>query len=142
MNTSSKPVLTVETTIHCSLEKVWQRFTGPEHIVKWNKATDDWHCPSAENDLRTGGRFCYTMAAKDGSFSFDFEGYYTEVCNRELLEYEITDGRKVIVEFSTVGDTTLVVERFEAEDQNPLELQQEGWHAILNSFRDYCESLN
>ncbi|MBP6431194.1 MAG: SRPBCC family protein [Ferruginibacter sp.] len=131
--------LTVKTSINAPIQKVWACFTQPNHVMQWNHASDDWHSPAATNDLQVGGKFVYTMAAKDGSFSFDFSGTYTEVLNEELLIYKIDDGREVKVTFASIGDITEVVEIFEPENENPLEMQQAGWQAILDSFKGYVK---
>jgi uncharacterized protein YndB with AHSA1/START domain len=112
----------------------------PEHIVKWNNASPDWHTPSATNDLQEGGKFVYRMEAKNGSFGFDFGGTYDTVKMHELIVYTLGDGRIVKIQFIADGQTTKVMEEFEAENQNSLELQQTGWQAILDSFRKYTES--
>lgn len=140
METENKTIITVENTINAPVEKVWKYFTQPEHIIKWNNASDDWHTPRAENNLRVGGNFVYRMEAKDGSFGFDFGGTYDDVKNKELIEYTIGDGRKVKVNFTSDGNETKVTENFEAENMNSLELQKTGWQAILNNFKKYTES--
>jgi uncharacterized protein YndB with AHSA1/START domain len=137
----NKTVITVEATVNAPVEKVWECWGKPEHITKWCNASDDWHAPRAENDLRTGGKFSTRMEAKDGSFGFDFGGEYGEVKTNELIAYTMGDGRKVKVIFTNQGNTTKVVESFEAEDQNPVEMQQGGWQSILNNFKKYTESL-
>jgi uncharacterized protein YndB with AHSA1/START domain len=113
----------------------------PEHITKWNNASDDWHTPRAENDLRVGGRFTSRMEAKDASFGFDFGGVYDEVKNNEVISYTMDDDRKLTIIFSYTGDETIVTEIFEAESQNPVEIQRGRWQAILNNFKKYAESL-
>ncbi len=140
METQNKTVITVENTINATVEKVWKYWTKPDHITQWNNASDDWHTPHAENDLRVGGSFVSRMEAKDGSFGFDFGGVYDAVRNNEYIEYTLGDGRKVKVTFTADGDTTKVVENFEAENINSAEIQQGGWQAILNSFKKYTES--
>ncbi|MEW6468273.1 MAG: SRPBCC family protein [Bacteroidota bacterium] len=140
MGTKDKTTITVETTVKAPIDKVWTYWTGAGHIVNWNFASDDWHCPKAENDLRAGGKLRATMAAKDGSFSFDFEGTYTLVRAPELLEYVLDDGRKVVVRFSARGDETKITERFEAEGTHAVEMQRSGWQAILDNFKKYTES--
>ncbi|MBC7885680.1 MAG: SRPBCC family protein [Saprospiraceae bacterium] len=139
---STSPVsITVKATIHAPIEKVWKSWTTPEHIMQWNTASDEWHTPHAENDLRVGGKFLSRMAAKDGSFSFDFEGVYTKVNDHEAIAYQLGDDRKVEIHFAAAGDDTLVTEIFEAESTNPIELQQTGWQAILDNFKKYTEAL-
>jgi len=138
METTNKTLITVETTVNAPIEKVWKLWTAPEHITKWNNASDDWHTPFAENDLRVGGKFVARMEAKDGSFGFDFGGVYDEVKENELIEYTIGDGRKVIINFTGNGNGTKVVEGFEAESTNSIELQRGGWHAILDNFKKVC----
>ena len=140
MEAANKTRITVQTTVNAPLPAVWDYWTKPEHITQWNAASDDWHTPWAENDLRAGGKFRARMEAKDGSFGFDFEGTYTDVQEHRYLEYTIADGRQVQVNFSSQGDTTYVVETFEAEDTHSIEMQQEGWQAIMDNFRKYAES--
>ena len=135
-----KTVITVAATVNATVEKVWNCFTQPQHIIQWNHASDDWHCPKAENDLRIGGKFSSTMAAKDGSFSFDFWGVYDDVLENELIMYTMGDGRTAKITFASNGDITEVVTDFEAEQENSVELQQGGWQMILNNFKKYTES--
>lgn len=135
-----KTKITVECTIKSSLDKVWDFWTTPEHIMRWNHASDDWYTPKATNNLIVGGRFCYTMAAKDGSFSFDFEGTYKEVIEKKSIKYTLDDDREVSIDFIAIGDTIEIVESFEAETQNTIELQQSGWQAILNNFKKLVEN--
>lgn len=137
---NNKQKITVETTINASAKKVWEYFTQPEHIIKWNNASDDWHTTKAENDLRVGGKFFSRMEAKDGSFSFDFGGEYDAVEINKNIEYTIGDGRKVKVTFSGDSNTTRVSETFEAESKHSIEMQKGGWQAILDNFKKYTES--
>src|ERR1043165_4084556 len=112
METTVKPI-TVEATINAPVEKVWKYWNSPEHITQWCSASDDWHAPYAENDLTVNGTFKTTMAAKDGSISFDFGGVYDNVVKNKLIEYTMGDGRKVKVVFSGGGDETTVTETFD-----------------------------
>jgi uncharacterized protein YndB with AHSA1/START domain len=140
MEALNKTVITVEGTVNAPVEKVWEYWSKPEHIIKWSNASDDWHTPRAENDLRPGGRFLSRMEARDGSMGFDFGGVYDEVTNNEYIEYTMDDGRKVKVTFSASGSNTKVVEEFEAETANSVEMQKAGWQAILDNFKKYAES--
>jgi uncharacterized protein YndB with AHSA1/START domain len=140
METSAKTIITVEAEIHASVEKVWDLLTNPEHIVKWNNASDDWHTPRAENDLRIGGRFLSRMEARDGSNGFDFSGVYTDVKPLKQIDYTLDDDRKVQVSFALKRNITTVRETFEAEHVYPTEMQQNGWQAILNNFKKYVEA--
>lgn len=133
--------LTVSATIAATPQKVWEAWTMPEHITKWNFASDDWQCPGATNDLRAGGRYSARMEAKDGSFGFDFEAVYDEVVDQKRIAYTMGDGRQAVTDFTRNGDSTEVTTVFDAENQNPPELQQGGWQAILNNFKKYAESL-
>ena len=132
--------ITVEATIQAPLAKVWECYTTPEHIIRWNAASEDWHTPSAENDLREGGKFSYRMEARDGSMGFDFWGIYDQVVPMEIIEYTMGDGRKARVLFSGSEAGTRVTTTFEAEQENSAELQQAGWQAILDNFRKHVES--
>jgi uncharacterized protein YndB with AHSA1/START domain len=140
METIERTAITVEATIKAPVEKVWKFWSEPQHITKWCSPSDDWHAPYAENDLQVDGKFKTTMAAKDGSFSFDFEGVYTKVQEYKAIEYTLTDGRKVQITFSGNGAETKVAETFDPENMNPLEMQRGGWQAILDNFKKYTET--
>ena len=140
METQEKTIVTIESTINAPVEKVWEYWSKPEHIVKWNAASDDWHTPRSVNDLREGGRFVSRMEAKDGSMGFDFGGVYNVVRKNEYIEYTMDDDRKVKNNFSAQGNKTKVVINFEAESQNPVEMQKGGWQAILDNFKKYVEN--
>ena len=135
----NKTTITVEAAIAAPIEKVWHYWTEPQHITQWNNASEDWHTPHAENDLKEGGRFTSRMEAKDGSFGFDFGGTYTLIETLKLIEYTLDDGRKVIINFTSQGNETTFVETFEAESMNSIELQKGGWQAILDNFKKYVE---
>jgi uncharacterized protein YndB with AHSA1/START domain len=132
--------ITVHATIAQPVAKVWQLWTTPEHICRWNNASDDWHTPAAINDLRAGGQFSSRMEARDGSAGFDFRGTHSEVKTHERIAYTIEDGRQVEIVFQAVGGNTQVTERFEAETVHPEELQRQGWQAILDNFKRYAET--
>ena len=140
MTTAERTIITVEATINSSVEKVWNLWTDPKHILHWNNASNDWHTPKAENDLRVGGKFLSRMEAKDGSFGFDFSGVYDEVKTHQLIAYTIDDGRKVKITFTGNDNETKVEETFEAENTHPIEMQRGGWQAILDNFKKYVES--
>jgi predicted 3-demethylubiquinone-9 3-methyltransferase (glyoxalase superfamily)/uncharacterized protein YndB with AHSA1/START domain len=138
---ANKTMITVKATINAPVEKVWAVWTEPQHIMRWNNASDDWHTPKSENDLRVGGKFSSIMAAKDGSFSFDFWGIYDTVKPLHTIAYTMGDSRIAKITFSKKGNKTRIVEEFEAETENSVELQQGGWQAILNNFKKYTEAL-
>ena len=140
MTAKAKTTITIEATINAPVEKVWKFWTEPEHIKQWNNASDDWHTPKAENDLRVGGKFSSRMEAKDGSFGFDFGGVYDKVKTNELIAYTLGDDRKVKIIFTSQGNSTKVTEAFEAESENAIDLQKTGWQAILNNFKKYTET--
>ncbi len=50
------------------------------------------------------------------------------------------DGRKAKITFSGNSTSTKVVESFEAESTNSIEMQRGGWQAILDNFKKYTES--
>lgn len=139
MTTSNFEKITVQSTVHAPVAKVWEYWTEPEHITQWNNASDDWHTPVAENDLKVGGKFLTRMEAKDGSFGFDFGGIYDEVKLHEVISYTMGDGRKVSITFKGHENETEVIETFDAESTNPIEMQQAGWQAILDNFKKYAE---
>lgn len=130
----------IEASVSADVNKVWEYWIKPEHIVKWNFASNDWHCPSAENDLKIGGKFNSRMEAKDGSFGFDFEGTYDEVIEHNKITYSLEDGRQAKTSFEQIGDKTTITTSFDAENENPVEMQRDGWQAILNNFKTYVEA--
>lgn len=134
-----KTLITVETTVHAPAAKVWTCWTESTHIMQWNNASDDWHTPTATNDLREGGTFTCGMEAKDGSMGFDFGGTYSKVVPHEHIAYTMGDGRKVTVQFEDKGGETHITETFEAESQNSVDMQRGGWQAILDNFKKYTE---
>ena len=136
---TEKLVITVTSTVNAPLQRVWDMFTGPIHIIHWNNASDDWQTSYAENDLRPGGAFLSRMEARDGSEGFEFSGRYTEVIPEKSIAYTLDDGRDVNILFRETGGKTLVMESFVTEDQNSAELQRTGWQAILDNFRKYVE---
>jgi len=141
METTESTVITVEATVNAPAEKVWTVWNKPEDIMQWSHAADDWHTTSSENDLRPGGKFSSRMEAKDGSFGFDFWGIYDEINPNELITYTMGDGRKVKNVFKREGNAIKVTVTFEAENQNPVEMQRGGWQAILDNFKKYAESV-
>jgi uncharacterized protein YndB with AHSA1/START domain len=141
MTKNENTIITVQTIVNAPPEKVWAHWTSPDSIKGWNNASDDWHTPWAENDLREKGKFSYRMEAKDGSFGFDFGGIYDSIVEQEEIAYTIGDGRKVHISFhSTDGRKTEIVESFEAEGTHSIDAQRGGWQAILDNFKKYTES--
>jgi uncharacterized protein YndB with AHSA1/START domain len=141
MTTESKAIaVTVEAVVKAPVDKVWTCWNEPKHITQWAFASEDWHAPHAENDLRKDGAFKTTMAAKDGSMSFDFEGVYTAVETNKRIAYTMADGRTVTIEFTPEGQNTRVVETFDAETQHSVDMQRAGWQAILDNFAKYTEA--
>ena len=136
----NKTKITVECIVNSTIENVWDCWTTPTDIEQWNHASPDWHTPKAINDLSVGGTYIFTMAAKDGSMSFDLEGTYTDISKPKSIKSTLADGRTVSVDFIALGDKVEVVETFEAESQNPIDLQRQGWQNILDSFKKYVEN--
>jgi uncharacterized protein YndB with AHSA1/START domain len=131
--------ITVETGIKAPVGTVWSAYTTPDDITQWNAASDDWHTTKSTVDLRVGGVFSSRMEAKDGSFGFDFAGTYTKIVLHELIEYSFRD-RACAVQFMASANGVTVRVTFDAETENPVELQREGWQAILNNFAKHVEA--
>lgn len=132
--------ITVETLVNADLHTVWAAWNNPDDIRQWNTAQEDWHTTRSTVDLREGGSFLSRMEAKDGSVGFDFEGTYTRVVPHQLIQYRMSDGREVTVEFADNADGILVKETFDAETENSPELQRQGWQAILDNFGRHVEA--
>lgn len=140
MTQTNPASITVEALVNAPVASVWEYWTEPKHITKWNAASEEWHTPYAENDLRPGGKFVSRMEAKDGSVGFDFGGVYDQVAVNESISYTLGDGRKVKINFIPQGNSTKVIESFDAESTHSIEMQQAGWQAILNNFKQYAEA--
>ena len=132
--------ITVQTTVNAPAKKVWSYWNEPKHITKWNFAADTWHCPKAENDLKVGGKLNSRMEAKDGSFGFDFIATYDEVVDQKKIAYTMGDGRKAVTHFTEANGKTTINTTFDAENQNPVEMQKGGWQAIMENFKKYTEA--
>lgn len=132
--------IAIEALISADANKVWDCWTKPEHITKWNFASNDWLCPKAENDLTVGGKYMARMEAKDGSFGFDFEAIYNEVVPNKRLTYTMLDGRTATTEFEEKEGKTRVSTQFDAENKHDVEMQRTGWQAILDNFKNYVET--
>lgn len=132
--------ITIQTKIKAPVREVWNYWTDPQHIVNWNQATEDWHTPTSENDLRVGGKFLSRMEARDGSFGFDFGGVYSEVEPHQRIAYTMSDERSVEIDFSEKKGETHIVQSFDPESENSIEMQRQGWQAILDNFKKYVEA--
>lgn len=129
----------VTATINSDTKKVWDYYTQPEHIIKWNFADPSWHCPTATNDMNVGGRYVARMEAKDGSFGFEFDAVYTEINKGDSFTYDLS-GRLATVDFKETNGQTEVTVTFDSETENSIELQRNGWQAILDNFKKYTEA--
>ncbi|MBE99537.1 SRPBCC family protein [Flavobacterium coralii] len=132
--------ITIKANVNADADKAWQYYTHPEHITKWNFASDDWQCPWAENDMKPGGKYIARMEAKDGSMGFDFEAVYDEVNPGKSFTYTMPDGRRVDVTFTENNDSTDVRVVFDPENIHPVEFQKAGWQAILDNYKKYTEN--
>lgn len=136
----SQEKITIRATVLADRQKVWNYYTQPEHITKWNFADPSWHCPTAKNDLKVGGSYVARMEAKDGSFGFDFEAVYTEINPLKSFSYGF-ENRNIQVRFEDMGKNTKVMIEFDPESENPIDMQKNGWQSILNNFKNYVESI-
>jgi uncharacterized protein YndB with AHSA1/START domain len=130
----------ISATVNASIEKAWNYYNQPEHIVNWNFANNDWHCPFANNNLTVNGKLLTRMEAKDKSFGFDFEATYNEIINLNKIVYTMPDNRMVAILFNQNNNTTSIHIEFDAEKINSIELQKNGWQAILDNFKNYVEN--
>lgn len=134
-----RDIVTLEVLIDAAMDVVWKCWITPADIIKWNNASEDWHTPDASNDLRKGGKFTYRIEAKKGSVGFDFGGTYGDIIDRQEINYTLEDGRRVRIIFMNVDHKVQIIESFEVEDIHPIEMQQQGWQAILDNFQKYVE---
>ena len=139
-NSMAKLNIKIDTLVHAPLDYVWETWNTPSHIIHWNHASDDWHSPKADSSFVEGGRFVYRMEAKDNSFGFDFSGTFVEIVDKKRIVTRLDDDRIVQTEFIQENDGVRIIETFEAEDENSVEMQKEGWYAILNNYKLYTES--
>jgi len=133
--------ITVSVSVQASPERAWEMFTDPTSVTEWNFASPDWHCPHAQSDLREGGKFCYRMEARDGSFGFDFEGTFLEVAPLTRLRYSLGENREVVVQFMRQGERTLVTQSFTPEPTHSREQQRSGWQSILENYKKHVDAV-
>lgn len=133
-------VISISCMVNASLEKVWAYWNDSKHIMQWNTASEDWHTPNSINNFVVDGKFSHTMSAKDGSMSFDFCGIYNQIIPLEKIIYTLEDDRKVEIYFESIDNQIKIIEIFEAEKENSIQMQQQGWQAILNNFKKYTEN--
>lgn len=131
--------ITIQASINADIHTVWNKYTEPSHIIHWNFASEDWCCPSASNDLKVGGKYVARMEAKDGSFGFDLEAIYDEIETLSKIKYHFSDNRVIEIFFESNNESTDVKIIFDAENENPQDMQRDGWQAILNNFKSYAE---
>ena len=134
-----KQFITVKTFINAPMEKVWRLWTEPQHIIRWNQPSADWHTTHVENDAVTGGKFLYAMRAKDGSDGFDFKGVYDEVIHSEKISYTLSDRRETTTLFAATGNGVTITEIFEPEKKTPLDVQEQFCASVLETFKRYVE---
>ena len=139
METKIGTIVVVQVMFNAPIDKIWEYWTNPGDITRWYYASDDWHTPRAENDSRTGGKFNFRTEARDGSAGFDFWGTYTKIILNKMIECTLGDGRRVKIQFVAKDNKTVIVESFETENENPVEMQRGGWQAILDNFKKYAE---
>lgn len=133
--------INIQATINNNVATIWNAYNSAGDIMQWNHASADWHCTSSFNDLRVGGKFSNRMEAKDGSFGFDFEGKYTAIEPLKRISYAMEDGRQVDIHFREHNESTTIEMAFDAESEHPIDMQRDGWQAILDNFKSYVERI-
>lgn len=131
--------ITVESTVDSPAEKAWHCWTTPECITQWNFASDDWQCPSVVSELKEGGIYKARMEAKDGSFGFDFEGTFSKIIPHKQIDLTFGDRTSTVI-FEEQEGKTHIAQTFQAEAENPIEMQRQGWQAILDNFKKHAEA--
>lgn len=134
-------MITVKNTVIGSIDKVWELWTLPEHIMNWNTPGEDWHTSYAENDLKVAGKFKFTMSSKDLNVVFDFEGFYTKIEKNKVIAYKLGDDRIASVHFEQNGNKVNITEIFEPQKQDSESMQQEWCQAVIDNFKNYAECL-
>lgn len=138
MNELDQPIA-IETFVPVSPQAAWDAYTDPAAITQWNFASPDWCCPSADVDLRQGGRHVARMEARDGSMGFDFGGTYEAVEAPSSLVLKLDDGRVARTTFSAEEGGTRVRTVFDPESMNPVEMQRDGWQSILDNYANHVK---
>ncbi|TRO64370.1 SRPBCC domain-containing protein [Christiangramia sabulilitoris] len=138
MEFAGKKTVTIGTYVPKPIDRIWELWTNPDHIKKWNSAGVDWHCPNAVNDLKPGGKFNWRMENVDGSDGFDFSGTFRKISDKHKIILKLDDDRMVTIDFTRLENGTKITETFEVEDENSIENQRKGWQAILDNFKVYA----
>jgi uncharacterized protein YndB with AHSA1/START domain len=134
--------IAIHAIVPVSPEQAWDAFTTASAITQWNQASPEWHCPWATVELQVGGKYVARMEARDGSFGFDFEAVYEAVDPHRALTLRMDDGRRAHTTFVGEPGGTRVTTTFDPESSNPIEMQRDGWQAILDSYAAYVGRTN
>jgi uncharacterized protein YndB with AHSA1/START domain len=136
----SPPELRLKRTFDAPREAVFEAWTSPEVMRRWLAAGRDWETPTAEVDLRKGGRIVVSMAEPAGGPVHTFEGTYLEVSPPERLVFTVdwqgqeADGivSTLTVEFHEDGDrTTVVLTHTGLPTEETRDAHEDGWIKCL-----------
>ncbi len=136
-----KELIEVETSLEGDMDRVWQSWTDPRHIVNWHFPGDSWYLSKVEQDFRENGEFLFKMERKDKSIGFDFQGRYLKIEENSLIRYLLSDGRRVDVKFTRDNQKVKIVEDFQPKSELTKEIEKDQWQSILDNFKLYLADL-
>jgi uncharacterized protein YndB with AHSA1/START domain len=133
-------VVRIERTFEASAEDVFDAWTNEEVIKRWFRPAPGWQEPSAEVDLRVGGKIRVVMRDPDGE-PVEAAGEYTLIerphrlaftwtfdddpSNRQMIELEFTERD---------GVTTVLFVNSDISEERRRDAQYDGWSTCFDEL--------
>jgi uncharacterized protein YndB with AHSA1/START domain len=133
-------VVRIERIFHAPADQVFDAWTSPEVIERWFRPASGWQRPSAEVDLRVGGRVRVVMRTPEGE-PVGAGGEYTQIDRPHKLSFTWTfdddpsNGQMIELEFTERdGATTVVFVNSDISNEERRASQYEGWSMCIDNM--------
>lgn len=133
-------VVRIERTFDAPADQVFDAWTNPEVIERWFRPARGWQKPSAEVDLRVGGRVRVVMRSPEGA-PVGAGGEYTLIDRPHKLAFTWTfdddpsNEQMIELEFTERdGATTVVFVNSNISNEERRESQYEGWSMCIDNM--------
>jgi uncharacterized protein YndB with AHSA1/START domain len=134
-------VLRIERTFDAPVERVFEAWTSEEVLRRWLHGMPGWETPTAEVDLRVGGRIRIVMRDPSGGAESGATGEYRVVDppHRLLFTWVWDDQpdqpQLIELEFSERdGATTVLMTNSSIPTDERCESQQRGWNVCYDNL--------
>jgi uncharacterized protein YndB with AHSA1/START domain len=137
----SPTVLRIERTFRAPAQAVFEAWTSLKVLTRWWHPGADWSTPTAEVDLRVGGRVRVVMRDPDGE-DHGGGGEYTEVAPPDRLAFtwiwdDDPPGQRALIELEFTehhGETTVVLTHSGLRSIESRDGHQDGWQKALDNL--------